>query len=459
LGAVALTWGAGAALAQTAAVQAPATAPAAALPAAPVTPPPPAQFFFHEGDDVIMILGDSITEQKQYSTFLESFVLSRFPSWKVKVRNTGWSGDTANLRTHQGLENGLKRDILPLAPKAITIDFGMNDARARDHGLDAYIENETKLTEALKAAGVRVALITSSPEERYEPGQPAGSAYNLTLAKYSAGLQEVARKEDVLFVDQYTPFVSAIESGRKAGVLSTTEGGPRLIPDGVHPNPGGHLIMATAILKGLGAPSLVSSVEIDAAARRLGVVDNATAELQPADAATPGTLSFVRTDKALPWPVSAGAAPALQIPGFTPFDDLSRYLLKVNGLPAASYTLNIDAVRIGDFTREALAGGVNLSQTAGPISAQGQRLLSRIIEKNNLFFERWRKVQLYAEPAWANGPAFEALRNTELARLDGAIADAEKDIDALRLPVAHTWTLVPVAAPATVAPVATTVGH
>jgi hypothetical protein len=41
-----------------------------------------------------------------------------------------------------------------------------------------------------------------------------------------------------------------------AGVLAPTEGGLRLIPDGVHPGWGGHLLMATHILKGLNALAL-----------------------------------------------------------------------------------------------------------------------------------------------------------------------------------------------------------
>ena len=211
-------------------------------------------FFFRDGDRA-MILGDSITEQRQYSALVESFVLSRFPEWKISFRNTGWSGDTMGLRTRKGLDAGFDRDIKPLQPTAVTIDFGMNDARAGEAGLQPYVESAKLLAGKFAALGTRMAFITSSPEERFQGGQPAGSGYNLMLRKYSDALQAVAKEKGLIFVDQLAPMIEVIESGRKAGILSPTEPGPRLVPDGVHPNWDGHLVMATDILKGLSAPS------------------------------------------------------------------------------------------------------------------------------------------------------------------------------------------------------------
>ena len=296
-------------------------------------------FFFHDGDSPIVFLGDSITEQRMYTTYIETYVLTRFPKWTVTFRNIGLGGDTAWLSQRGDFEKGVRRDILPLHPKAITIDFGMNDARAGDGNYAQYINYSTQLAHGLKEAGARVALLTPSPEERYEAGQPAGSAYNKMLAKYSQGLQGVAAKEGVLFVDQFTPFVRVIEDGRKAGVLGAA-GDPRLVPDGVHPNWAGHLVMAAAILKGLGAPALVSHLEIDAAAAKVKAAQGCTAEILPG--AGDGILAFRRADDSLPWPIQPEAALALNVPGFTPLEALSVYDLKVTGLKAKQYDLAID---------------------------------------------------------------------------------------------------------------------
>jgi hypothetical protein len=242
----------------------------------------------------------------------------------------------------------------------------------------------------------------------------------------------------VVLVVQLNPMIATIEAGRTAGVLSKTEGGPRLIPDGVHPNWAGHLVMATNILKGLNAPALVSSVEIDA---KNGAIKADKARVT--DVKTGEALSFSRLDEALPWPLPKDVVLALGIPGFTPLDDLSRYTLKVNNLTAAYYKLAVDGQDVGTFTREQLATGVNLSQNAGPISEQTGKLLTSIFNKNNLFYNRWRAVQVATFPAWIPTEAIEPARAAELARLDAQIADAEKTVNELRTPAAHVWTLTP----------------
>jgi lysophospholipase L1-like esterase len=411
----------------------------ASFPALAQTAPP--DFFFRDGDR-IQILGDSITQQAMYSTLMESYVLSRFPQWKVTVRNTGWSGDTMGLRLRKSLDTGFKRDLEPLQSTAVTIDFGMNDARAGDAGKDAYMANARTLVDKFKTGGTRIALITSSPEEKYEPGQPAGSAYNNTLRSYSEGLQAVAAEKGVVFVDQLNPMITVLESGRQAGVLSPTQGGPRLINDAVHPQWGGHLIMATTILKGLKAPSLVSRVALDA---RTGTVqaENATVTgVQTADG-----LSFTRADNALPWPIPSDPTVllALKIPGFTPLADLSRYELQVSNLAAPKYQVSVDGTPVGTYTREELAGGVNLSSMqAGPIYDQDQALLKKVMDKNSLFFNRWRNVQIFEAPAWLQTAA-EPIRAAELKRLDDQIAAAETEINGLRQPKPHVWSLKPVA--------------
>jgi hypothetical protein len=274
-------------------------------------------------------------------------------------------------------------------------------------------------------------------------------------------LKQVAAQGRRLFVDQYTPFINVINLGRASGVLSTQAGGPRLIPDAVHPNWAGHLVMASSILKGLGAPSMVSRVELDARTRR---ASSQNAQVQVNSSSNPPripingkipniselfnnrqNLIFTRIDNALPWPIPEAAALALQIPGYTPLEDLSRYELKVTNLAAPRYDLTLDGEKVGSWTREQLAQGINLSQQAGPISAQAQKLFQRIIDKNNLYFTRWRQVQIFQAPTWLQNVDIETARKVELARLDAQIAAAEGEINALRKPVPHLWQLSPAA--------------
>lgn len=411
----------------------------------------PQQFFFRDGDRAV-ILGDSITEQKMYSTLIESYVLSRFPTWNITFRNIGWSGDTMGLRTRGDLQSGFARDLAPLRPTAVTIDFGMNDARSGDAGYEPFLANARILTSKLKESGARVALVSPSPEERYEANVPAGSSYNTMLLKYSDGLRQVAKESDVLYVDQIRPMIETIEAGRRAKVLGET-GDPRLIPDGVHPNWAGHMVMAMHILKGLNAPTLVSSVEIDAenATHYKPRAQNATVTPHPvavrgvAGSVTTAPLMFTRLDNALPWPLHPDTALALKIPGFSPLQDLSRYELKIANLFAAKYEISIDGKAIGTWTKQELAAGINLSNAPGPITDQAQKLLQKILEKNDRFFHRWRGVQLQPA-ALPQTPEAEAARTAELAKQDAQLATLEAEINQLRKPVAHEWVVSPIPA-------------
>src|ERR1035437_6388964 len=99
-----------------------------------------ADFFIHDGDRVVF-LGDSITEQRLYTTYIEAYALTRHPQWQLLFRNVGWGGDTAWLRQRshpdesqlfaadevtqqrmvdEAVGRGLSRDVLSLKPTVVT---------------------------------------------------------------------------------------------------------------------------------------------------------------------------------------------------------------------------------------------------------------------------------------------------------------------------------------------------
>ena len=218
-----------------------------------------ADFPIHDGDRVVL-LGDSITEQRLYTTVIEAYTLARFPQWKLTFRNIGWGGDTA-----QGGLGRAGRDMLPLKPTFVTIDFGMNDHgyRAYDEGIyKNYIDKQTQLVALLKTNGARVALVTPQPIEDKRP-DPDKDVRNESLRKMSDGLREIAGKEKVLFADQFDPYMAVMLKARQADPAVLIGGG-----DAVHPGPVGHTIMGWAILKSLGAPAAVSSAELTATGDR-----------------------------------------------------------------------------------------------------------------------------------------------------------------------------------------------
>lgn len=388
-----------------------------------------AEFAIHDGDRVVL-LGDSITEQRLYTSYLEAYTLTRYPQWHLTFRNIGWGGDTA-----PGGLNRAQRDMLPLKPTFVTIDFGMND-----HGykafqqdiFDNYVDKQTQLVTLLKAQSARVALLTPQPIEDKRP-DPDKDVRNQSLRKMSDGLRDVANKQEVLFVDQFDPYMTVMLKARQADPNAVIGGG-----DAVHPGPAGHTVMACAILKGLGATAAVSSATLDAATSKVTAATGCQiTHLQVSG----GVVRFTRKDEALPLPVDPAAEAVTKL--IPLLQDLSRYELKVTGLTAPKYQLLIDDQPSATFTAQELAQGCNLTLTAGPITAQARQVLALVVEKNNTFFNRWRSVQLFTLPDWAKNPAVEASRTQELARLDGAIAQIETKINAARLPQPHSFVLQP----------------
>ena len=408
-----------------------------------------AKDFFFKDKDSVVFLGDSITEQKLYTTYVEAYTLTRFPSNAFTFRNVGWGGDTAWLRqrahpnekelfaaTGSALDEmvtkavgaGLARDVLPLKPTAVTVDFSMNDhayQAFREDIFRAHVRSQKEIANVLTKNGARVALMTTQPIEEKRP-DPDKDVKNLSLGKFSDGIKAVAAKEGVLFVDQFNPYLALMMKARATNPEAIIGGG-----DKVHPGPAGHTLMAWMILKQLNAPALVSCGCLDVSRGwfRSKVICDKNCEITHVKVAD-GTVSFDRLDDALPMPIDARAVAALKIAPLT--DELNRYGLKVAGLKAARYDLAIDGQKVATLTKEELEQGFNLATVSTPATAQATKVLDLVFKKNNVYFERWRKVQL------ANGPA------ERLAELDKQIADLEAQINVARQPAKHHFELKPV---------------
>ncbi|MCA1595036.1 MAG: SGNH/GDSL hydrolase family protein [Chloroflexi bacterium] len=386
---------------------------------------PRGAFPFRNGDRVVF-LGDSITEQRLYTTYLETYLLTRFPTWKLQFRNAGWGGDTSWLRM-RGVPpaQGLVRDVLSLNPTVVTIDFGMNDAGYGAFQQSLYtqhINGMRDIVNQLKAAGVRPIVLTASAVEKREPGDNM-VGYNEALGRFADGDRALAAEEHVPFADQFHPFVAAINRFRRLHPDS------RLSSDVVHPGPPGHLMMADFILTGLDAPAVVSSAAINAHTGR--VTQHEGAKITAVKIAG-GGVSFRRLDDALVFPIEASAHPVLEIVPVA--DDIDRYTLRVTDLAPGDYTVSVNGSAVSNFSAAQLDAGVNLSRYDSPLIAQGLDILKQVYAKNNLYFTLWRQVQLGKAPD----------RQNRIQDLASQIAGEERQINALRAPKTYDFSVMPV---------------
>jgi lysophospholipase L1-like esterase len=351
-------------------------------------------FFFKDGDVVVMI-GDSITEQHLYSNYVEMFTVTRFPSWKLTFRNVGIGGDRS-----PGGNGRFKRDVLVHKPTAMTVDFGMNDGGYggfREDLFKAYKNGLEGIAEQAKVANIRVAWVTPQPLDGAEPGSTALTGYNQTLERFSMeGVKAVAEQSGGLFVDQFHPYLAVLDKAR-----SQDDKYERITAgDAVHPGPPGQVLMAAAILKGLSFPRLVSSVEIDGAGKKVVAANNCQAK----DVVEKnGGIQFERLDSALPFFPSE----AISILTYSPvLEDLNDYGLRVSGLAAGRYQVSLGGQKVAVHTAEELSKGVNLAAAAlanGPVADQVQAIKAAIEAKNRYHHDRiFRGVVLsnVALPDW-----------------------------------------------------------
>ncbi len=393
---------------------------------------PAGDFFFRPGDRVVF-LGDSITEQYQYSTYIELYLTTRFPKAGMAFYNAGIGGDTA-----AGGARRFAAHVLAEKPSCVTIDFGMNDGGYGqfDPGrAQQYARSTEQMLERAKAAGVRAALI--SPNAVEVRSRPDLKTYLETQQRFYAPLKDLAAKHGVPFVDQYAVTRTVLEK------LGADGASVRPFPDGVHTSPAGGLLMAHTILTGLGAPAEVSIVEIDVAKNSSNVNHGGIRGLEVAA----DRVRFERTDQALPLPVLKEWRDLL--PYVNDLNDINRYGLKVTGLNAGRYDLKIDGEVVTSYSADELARGVNLGNLdKGPLHTQGMKVLQAINDKNKNVHGRFRQVVMFQfqPPQWLDKDLAKAVtdaRQRELVTRDEQIAARQAEVYRLAEPVPHRFELSP----------------
>ncbi|MDE3166353.1 MAG: SGNH/GDSL hydrolase family protein [Acidobacteriota bacterium] len=391
-------------------------------------------FALHDGDRVVFY-GDSITDQRLYTTFAETYVVTRFPKMDVAFVHSGWGGDRVGGGGGGPIDVRLWRDVLPYRPTVMTIMLGMNDGhyKAYDQALfDEYSTGYKHIVDTVKhqLPGIRITAIQPSPYDDVTRAPNFEGGYNAVLVRYGDFLKQLAQEDGLSLADLNTSVVAALAKAKEIDAAAAA----KLIPDRVHPGPAGHLLMAEALLKSWHAPSVVSDVELDAG--RKAAVRQHGARVSDVTAANKG-LAWTEIDDALPMPVDLhDAAISLAVRSSDVMDALNQEPLKVRGLAAGRYALKIDGESAGDFTAEQLAAGVNLATLPTPMMRQAMQVHALTLRHNNLHFTRWRQVQVPMEK-----DAEPHLLQAE-SSLDDLEGDVIREQRAAAQPVAHRFEVV-----------------
>jgi lysophospholipase L1-like esterase len=395
-------------------------------------------FLLKDGDRVVFY-GDSITDQRLYTTFAETFVRTRYPNLKIAFTHSGWGGDKVGGGAGGPIDMRLARDVFPYNPTVVTIMLGMNDGRYRPFDapiFKMYADGYDALVRSLKQQlpGVRITAIRPSPFDEVTREPMQGGGYNPVMVRFGDYVQELAMREKMLVADLNAPVVRMLE---RANAMNPPDA-QKIIADRVHPGSAGHLIMAGALVKAWNAAAIVSAVELDAASGSPATMRGAAvSDVRSAG----GGLSWTQTDEALPMPLDLeDGVMRLAIESSDFVETLNQQPLKVMGLKPGHYALLIDGQQVAVFTNEALAAGVNLAMMHTPMTRQAARVHDLVLKRTNVHNVRWRTIEVpMADDSFLQAsPAMRALDALD-ADIDARLREESK-------PKARRFEVIPVPA-------------
>lgn len=349
-----------------------------------------AQTLLRDGD-LVAICGDSITQQRLYSVYLEAYFLACQPAADLQAVQLGWGGEKMG-----GLNSRFESNVAPFKPTVATTCYGMNDGRyapATEEVLKEYRAATTNAVRKFKQAGVREIVIGSPgvvDPAGFKRGGIDAAGYNRTLAALAGVAREVAVAEGVRFADVHETMMVAMTNAKAAlGV------GHLLARDGVHPGANGHLPMAYAFLKALGCTGEIGRIEYDFAADR-AAVDSAQRVVE----AKAGRLTIESTRYPFCFSGRTGDRDLLAMLNHLPFDaELNRYLLVVKNAPPTTKVSWGDESR--QFNAAQLAAGVNLAAEfrRNPFAEPFDRVIAAVQAQQD-FEVPGIKGMLYSLPEW-----------------------------------------------------------
>jgi lysophospholipase L1-like esterase len=378
--------------------------------------------FFLKAGDRVCFYGDSITEQRLYTLYVEAFVRTRYPGLDISFSCRGWGGD-ASWGGGGGLpEERVRRDVAPLKPTVVTVLLGMNDGGYSpfdDKVMAAFHEWYGKLLTELDRLKPqpRFTLIRTSPWDDVAHDFPAYSAppavwhpwhgYNEVLQRYGSVPKSYAASRKATFVDFNEPLLNAL---RKAKQLDPTKA-REIIPDAIHPGPAGHLLMAGELLKVWRVDPLVSDLEMEVKAGSPNILKSDKVKVSALSGSGDG-ISWNSLESSLPFcvePEDEHIKLALASSHFS--EDLNRQVVRLIGLPNENYVLTIDGKRIGTFSSRDLAEGINLALFDTPMREQALKVLSFCQRRSDTDFFAWRSLDRADQDLKSTNAAVHAVQN------------------------------------------------
>ena len=303
--------------------------------------------------DRVAIVGDSITQQKQYSKFIEIYLLASVPQLDLTMYQFGWSGERTPAFAAR-----MDNDMIPWKPTVVTTCYGMNDGSYTtytDRIGKIYKDHSNKIQTRCKELGIRMVVGGPGPvdTDTWRPNDPdADLFYNDNLGKLSEIAGQLAAENGFVYAKLHPLMMQVMKDAKAKRGNSYYVAGK----DGVHPHANGHLIMAYAFLKAMGLDGAIGTITVDMTGKTTATDGHRV--LAVADGAI--TIESSRYPFCFYGKETEPSGTASILP-FLPFNkDLNRYMLLVNNLSAPMADITWGKTT-KTFTKAELEAGINLA--------------------------------------------------------------------------------------------------
>lgn len=212
-------------------------------------------------DDNVAIVGSGLADRQQHYAWLEALIHKANPDLHLKIRNLGFTADEVNVHPRSD-EVPTVEQFLDMKPGTTTLtvgktevtyhwgaDFhanvilaywGFNESFKGEAGLEDYKKALDEYLKKLKSSDFgkgnpRVVLLSPIANENLKsPNYGDGAANNKNLALYTKAMAEVAKANDVQFIDLFTPSQQLYSQAARPltidGIHMSDEGDKALAP-------------------------------------------------------------------------------------------------------------------------------------------------------------------------------------------------------------------------------------
>lgn len=310
-----------------------------------------------------VMLGDSITDAKEYNCYFESYFHLRYPTKSFHFRGEGRGG---SFITEVTTQDRYGRRVFAWEPNIVSSEFGFNGSDTAAQ-FKAHFKDLNDNYIIAKSNAIPIML---GPHPTYT------STGTARLADYSNEIINLGIADGEIYSDIWH-YLKPIWAAN----LSDSTPVDMAWVDTTHPGPPGHLAVTYAYLLTIQASGVVSSATINTSPLQVTQFTNSTITGLVINANN--GIDFNRLDTKLPMAFDDSARPIFEL--MPQIYDMNLYTLKILGLSSGTYEIYIDGVLSSTKTNTQLNTGWNMSDmTSGPIHDQLIEVLGRIRDKEGV---------------------------------------------------------------------------